>query len=1844
MQTRLSASILNGRRVRLVGLALTLAACLAISLFLILPRVDAEPDAFYPRRLFGTGSDDTRVVLTGDMNKDGKLDLIVGNGGEQSFVYLNDGAGHYDWPGSTRPFGDDSDKNWGLAVADIDDDDDLDIIGNHAIYLNDGAAHFDGPGASRPFADPEDDKGIVAVGDLNGDAAFDIVVGDDNDPDIVYLNNGAGSFFAGKVDCQAPPANVRCLLLPQHASVAAATVPVSSAPETEDWCTWQGRREPGTTSLALGDLDNDGDLDIIVGNCHEPNLLYRNDGAVGFAQAEIVPPAEPEFGPDETAAVALGDVDGDNDLDLVVGNYHSNDKNVIHLNDGSGHFTGTVALGPGTDETFALALGDVDGDGDLDIVVGNAVWPSEEKKANIIYLNDGHGGFYNTLNTDVDCAAPPENARCISFAKENTRSLALGDVDNDGSLDAIVGNRDQQNVIYLLSDGLGRFAFSQKARFGNQIDTRATVLADLDRDGDLDLLFGNWKNRAVLLVNDGHGSFPSTAADCKTPTQGVVCFGSPTAQTQAIVVGDLDGNHTLDVVLGREGQPDQLYLNDGAAGFGWLNQGRPFGWDAGPTRSLALGDLDRDGDLDIVAAYDDGRKSVIYYNSGQAGFFNGALNCTSPPTNVACFGYGDNDSHAVAIGDLNGDGALDLALGDEGGPNSIFLNDGAGRFDWPGGVRTFGTGHDVTHSIALADVDGDGDQDIIVGNRKPDESEVGQANAVYLNDGNGNFSTPGSVRFFGTLFDDTQDVEAADLNGDGAIDIIVGNNDEPSAVYLNDGSGHFDWNGSERSLGEKSDRVNAIAVGDIDGDGTPDLVTGGKTSEWVLLNRYRRTTALPNNPPYLSVTRPTLTGNAGFLSTPILLTSREISIPFTLFDREGDPIDQIEGFYSLDGGGVWRRAIPTTATITTHLAANASYTFVWDTYRSGLFGRSDNVLFRLRATPAIRPHAHALPGPYPWAWATATTFPFRMQGTQVRVYHDVATPGNEAAGALVYRLPSGQTSGALPLGAQPSQPTPTDLQGFLSVPAQLQPGDRLAALWPVSATNSYTLYYTSAAVTPTGLEMQMVTQSGLQTLVVSPDHPLLLFNLEVSLEWDASNDAAFLQQLHFDLARTSELLFDWSNGQAALGHVTIHHARQHWLDAHVRIYATNRLRPWAAQGGVVSAPAADPDQTNITYWPGQVRMGAAWNRYGATNGNLGEDWPRALAHELGHYLFYLDDNYLGLDAHGLLTPIDACPGAMSDPYTPANDEFRPAPDWLPACQNTLAQHSTGRSDWASIAAFYPALITPTTPFSGVNPGPSILPLAVTTIQERAPVTPTATLDAPLFYLVDELGRRVQPGANAGAFLYRDDVVIDLGAPTQDRVLARGAVEGDRLCLYEPQAQRLGCETIQPADEQLTLRTFPDWQPQIAVSPVTSRTIAISVTNLAPGLTLKGRLFPANDPASVALTLVANDDSYAATFHMPEPTFEGHIQVWVDEPEPRREAAAGFVIGGPPGYQRGGGGYQRGGGGYQRGGGAPVGAPDGQAILFADNLSFREDEFLTLQTLTQLPTLPPWTTVVGQAYRLSASNATLRFEHASISLSYFEREVPPGQEENIEIYGWDGQRWQPLPTTLDLYRNFASAAISGPGVYALMTSLHIPLSGSSWNDFHYLQHDPRPVAEVMQALDGYYTVAYSQDPDSHIWRLYAANVPSWVNDLAEFVHGRHYLLYVKADIPFRLRGNGLQALASDWLENPPAAFYGVVLSDDGFIPRPGMEISAWVNGRRCGATSLREEGGQVVFVIKVSADGVGDADGCGKEGRVVTFRVDDQPMATMAVWDNRYASFLALAKTLQHPVYLPRVER
>ena len=101
--------------------------------------------------------------------------------------------------------------------------------------------------------------------------------------------------------------------------------------------------------------------------------------------------------------------------------------------------------------------------------------------------------------------------------------------------------------------------------------------------------------------------------------------------------------------------------------------------------------------------------------------------------------------------------------------------------------------------------------------------------------------------------------------------------------------------------------------------------------------------------------------------------------------------------------------------------------------------------------------------------------------------------------------------------------------------------------------------------------------------------------------------------------------------------------------------------------------------------------------------------------------------------------------------------------------------------------------------------------------------------------------------------------------------------------------------------------------------------------------------------------------------------------------------------------------------------APVVSADGQVILYGEELTFEEGEFLTLQTATAIPSPPAWATVVGEGYRLSATGGAPELRGTSISFGYLGSEVPPGEEGWLKVYYWDGAEWEQLETNLvELY--------------------------------------------------------------------------------------------------------------------------------------------------------------------------------------------------------------------------------
>ncbi len=287
-----------------------------------------------------------------------------------------------------------------------------------------------------------------------------------------------------------------------------------------------GSGSENTASMACIDMNNDGTIDIVLGNWDAPNTIWLNDGNANFTLAETFDIVGYTYG------IAAGDFDGDGDFDIVSGNNGNQKK--IFFNGGEGHFSSSLEIGPAAGGA-ALASGDLDNDGDIDIVIGGGAGSS-----GVIYFNSGQGAFQITQTLGINT--------------DNIRQIAIGDADNDGDFDLAFANWEQPNVLYV-NDGTGQFPVTRT--FGTGSDrTYAVEFADMDGDNDLDIAVGNghwlFTHQSVLYLNDGNGNFTSQRD-----------IGIP-AKTYDLAIGDIDNDGDLDIVNASmyNGQ-NYFYINPG---------------------------------------------------------------------------------------------------------------------------------------------------------------------------------------------------------------------------------------------------------------------------------------------------------------------------------------------------------------------------------------------------------------------------------------------------------------------------------------------------------------------------------------------------------------------------------------------------------------------------------------------------------------------------------------------------------------------------------------------------------------------------------------------------------------------------------------------------------------------------------------------------------------------------------------------------------------------------------------------------------------------------------------------------------------------------------------------------------------------------------------------------------------------------------------------------------------------------------------------------------------------------------------------------------------------------------
>lgn len=335
-----------------------------------------------------------------------------------------------------------------------------------------------------------------------------------------------------------------------------------------------------TNYLRVTDLDGDGDLDVVLpnsGSGDEPLVIWSNDGSGAFANTSLTTIAGGFAG--HLRQIAIGDIDGDGDLDLAAPDA-TGDPDHLFVNDGAGVLVDeTLArLAPGqSSNAAATRFGDVDNDGDLDWLVGDRFGGGGPRAAHL-YLNDGTGVF-----TDGTNQLPSTDTGDVAY------DFDLFDMDGDFDLDLLLDMHSGTSMLWE-NDGAGTFS---SAAFPAQGALKyGPVACDVDADGDLDLWFDNAGPgySEQLLINDGSGTFTDRTA--------ARVSGNDGSDDNGVVCVDVDGDGDFDAAIASLSGEERILVNDGTGRFALLPAAFSPAGDS--TLWMEFGDVDGDGRLDVA--------------------------------------------------------------------------------------------------------------------------------------------------------------------------------------------------------------------------------------------------------------------------------------------------------------------------------------------------------------------------------------------------------------------------------------------------------------------------------------------------------------------------------------------------------------------------------------------------------------------------------------------------------------------------------------------------------------------------------------------------------------------------------------------------------------------------------------------------------------------------------------------------------------------------------------------------------------------------------------------------------------------------------------------------------------------------------------------------------------------------------------------------------------------------------------------------------------------------------------------------------------------------------------------
>ncbi|NNC83546.1 MAG: VCBS repeat-containing protein, partial [Flavobacteriales bacterium] len=526
--------------------------------------------------------------------------------------------------------------------------------------------------------------------------------------------------------------------------------------------------ELGWSALALGDIDGDGDLDLIADSYRYP-AYYLNDGTGSFSERTEIAFNYPF---QERGVPTLIDMDGDMDLDLVMSTGGLYADVIWMSNDGAGGFSEPILINSDDVRVSDYQVVDLDMDGDQDVLMSLG-WIGTGGEKVVSYINDGTGGF---------------GSQQLIRSGANSLVRAM-DMEDDGDMD-VVRYHASDELSWLANDGAMNFAV-ESAPISTSATARMIRVSDMDGDDDLDLVLSESSDGLVeWFANDGIGGF---------------MFGGGIEETGPIThmeLVDIDADTDIDVLI-QDANGLTLYANDGTGQLFYVEALSP---ESEAGYYFIAGDIDGDGDQDVIDSHFNDPIYLHRFESGEPIAREGLSSFILEP----------NWCNAA---DIDGDGDLDAVsttpFGDE---VAWYDNPGTGSDYLPWTKNLISTELSSPDRIIAADMDDDGDQDLVV------SSSTNGGGLAYLEQGpTDNWSI--------TLFPVAPSgiiaaLYLADIEGDDDLDIFYATaNAQTVSLIRNQGGGAFD---PALDLVSLDHYANSIESPDLDGDGLQDLLLASR--------------------------------------------------------------------------------------------------------------------------------------------------------------------------------------------------------------------------------------------------------------------------------------------------------------------------------------------------------------------------------------------------------------------------------------------------------------------------------------------------------------------------------------------------------------------------------------------------------------------------------------------------------------------------------------------------------------------------------------------------------------------------------------------------------------------------------------------------------------------------------------------------------------------------------------------------------------------------------------------------------------------------------------------------------